>query len=388
MASKAVICPPHNPPRRKNYAVKHAEAAAIGAIYFVISISRWTIPQGLSERAKRVLRFFCALNRHGGIGYLGTRAALGAVADGVRRATEEKCSVKTLQRAIAELVRAGYLLKSDGYAETARELAPDEWIRNKVVVLTLTAKALELWSEVHCPTSAHGGTKCPSNDLPDASPCLGESTARDCAASSDRDEARVSSSAGSRADGARPRAGSAVAVAVTEPRQSPRPVAPLATLADGLEGGAQATCQPTAIPPRRPPRPHGAPPRPLELTVREILEALRAVVFGRGRLEDAVLERARLELLGLADGPLSGVEWSYWLAVWPILKRSERRFWARRELVPLLSRPSSSSSSPAASSRPSSSSSSPAPDEELDPSNPFAASYLRILERLRSEGRT
>ena len=69
-----------------------------------------------------------------------------------------------------------------------------------------------------------------------------------------------------------------------------------------------------------------------------MLETLRAVCYGRGRLEALVIARAAFELSAGATAAEegSGIDWDYWLARWPQLERAERRRFARAELVPLL----------------------------------------------------
>jgi len=314
----------------------------LASISYVISLARWNDPRELSKRAKRVLRFFAALNRSSEIGYQGTRAALAAVAEAVARATEEACSVSTLERALRELVEAGYLLKAYGFTDNVREIAPKEFIRDRVVVLTLTAKALAIWS---CPTPDHKPSICRNDDRPfgasEVPSCLEGNHARAIEdAPPDRDVASSGDNEEPLRGVAGHRAGSAVAVAVTEPRQSPRPVAPLAELADGdrLEEASQAVCQRSrTVAPRRAPRPSGEAPRARREVVAELLETLAAVTYGRGRLERAVKARAALEMYA-GDAALepSGVDWGYWLAQWPKLTRAERRRWARLEIVPLL----------------------------------------------------
>lgn len=424
MSSAALLCP--NPPRRGDLAFRHAEASAFRSVRYVISLVRWSSPRDLSKRARRVLRWFVALHRGGPVGYLGTRGPLDALADAIADATEEACSRSTLERAIRELVELGYLLKSYGYGHTGRQLAPDLYVRDRIVVLTLTERARALWGPM--PTPDHKASDCQAYDRgsPSEAPSFEGSSARAIdVASPDRDMATVPVEEPLRGV-AGPRAGSAVAVAVKEPRQSPRPVAPLAELADRLEGDSQAVCQPSARLTSRPtPRPSGSGPVSRRETVSAMLETLRAVCYGRGRLEALVIARAAFEMSARLspDEEGSGLDWDYWLARWPQLTRAERRRFARAELVPLLvpvaksassSRPPARSSSSRRSRAPSGAGevlgesscartspvnpvhqapaqtihlsrepSSPELDRPLDPENPYAAHFKRLFPDLK-----
>ncbi len=417
MSSAALLCP--NPPRRGDLAFRHAEASAFRSVRYVISLVRWSSPRDLSKRARRVLRWFVALHRGGPVGYLGTRGPLDALADAIADATEEACSRSTLERAIRELVELGYLLKSYGYGHTGRQLAPDLYVRDRIVVLTLTERARALWGPM--PTPDHKASDCQAYDRgsPSEAPSFEGSSARAIdVASPDRD---VASEAPHEEPG-RPSGPRGRAAAPVEPRHSPRTLAPLAQLADGdrLEETSQAVCQPSARLTSRPtPRPSGSGPVSRRETVDALLETLRAVCYGRGRLEALVIARAAFELTAGAAAAEegSGIDWDYWLARWPQLERAERRRFARSELVPLLvpaATPARSSSTPARSSRPSSStscarssrpsSSTPARSSEpvptissaparsssppeleapIDPSNPYAGTLLRLFPDLR-----
>lgn len=418
MSSQAVSCP--NPPRRGDLAWRHAEASSFRSVRYVISLVRWSSPRDLSKRARRVLRWFIALHRSGPVGYLGTRGPLDALADAIAEATEEACSRSTLERGIRELVELGYLLKSYGYGHTGRQLGPDLYVRDRIVVLTLTERARALWGPM--PTPDHKASDCQTYDRgsPSEAPSFEGSSARAIdVASPDRDVAYATSTEEPLRGTAGPRGRAA---ASTEPRTSPRPVAPLAELADCLEGDSQAVCQPPARLASRPtPRPSGSGPVSRRETVAAMLETLRAVCYGRGRLEALVIARAAFELTArLSPGePGSGIDWDYWLARWPQLERAERRRFARAELVPLLvpvASPARSSSSPARASRSSSSRgapgqspggggsscgrtfggepstpprpptihlsgepSSPELELQIDPGNPYAAHFKRLF---------
>jgi hypothetical protein len=442
MAASAPDYP--NPPRRRDLAVKHATKSALQSIYFTNSLSRWGEgPRDLSARARRALRFFCALHRAGEIGFVGTRAPLAAIVEAMRRANDdEAASITTLKRQIKELAAQGYILTSEGYESGVREIAPHEWVRNKVVVVTLTEKARAIWSS---PTSAYGGPNRTNYDLPEAPLGLdkGSSAPAIVVASPNDDKAFAAPSEEPLRGDVSPRDRaetpsrdrSPAAVAVEAPHS--RPIAPRDKRADGdrIERTSQATCQdPEKTRPR--PRPRGVPPRNRRMVMAALLETIAAVVYGRDRMEKAVRARAALEIAGGATVDPSGVDWDYWISAWPVLTRRERRFWAQTEIVPLLAAPfrsssgspastaqasasassssgspastaqasasaSSSSGSPAstaqASASASSSSGSPAStaqasasasssfvvDPEIDPKNPFFCNLARILERLK-----
>lgn len=69
-----------------------------------------------------------------------------------------------------------------------------------------------------------------------------------------------------------------------------------------------------------------------------MLESLRVVTYGRGRLEELIVSRAAAELR--PGGPAqSGIDWDYWIARWPTMKRVDRKRTARLEIVPRLTPP-------------------------------------------------
>jgi len=399
----------HNPPRRADLAHKHATANQLRSIYFSESLGRWTDgngPSDLSKTAKRALRFFCALHRAGSVGFVGTRAPLGAVVDAIRRATDdESCSLTTLRRMADELIAKGYLVKSYGY-EGTREIEPGVWIRDRIVMFTTTRKARDIWSR----TFAHKAPKRPNNDIPDAPYKKSEGSSARAHALEDVDTGRFSNEEPLRgdiaprdhADAPSPPAAAAV-VAVDEPRQSPRPIAPRDERADTNrpEGDSPEPCQR----PRVSDRPAGIRPHARRAVAEAILRGLAAVLDVRGDQQAArfVIARAAHELAGGSSS--STIDWGFWIAAWPGMRQREKRWWARRELVPLLSSmPSSSpastapSSSCSSSSMPSSSPASTAPssscssssmpssspdlEHDVDPANPFAAHYLRIVKKL------
>lgn len=378
MSSAALLCP--NPPRRGDLAWRHAEASAFRSVRYVISLVRWSSPRDLSKRARRVLRWFVALHRGGPVGYLGTRGPLDALADAIADATEEACSRSTLERAIRELVELGYLLKSYGYGHTGRQIAPDLFVRDRIVVLTLTERARALWGPM--PTPDHKASDCQAYDRgsPSEAPSFEGSSARAIdVASPDRDVAAETP----HEEPGRPSGPRGRAAAPVEPRHSPRTLAPLAELADGnrLEETSQAVCQPSARLTSRPsPRPSGSGPVSRRETVAAMLETLRAVCYGRGRLEALVIVRAAFEMSARLspEEEGSGLDWDYWLARWPQFTRAERRRVARAELVPLLvpvAAPARSSSTPA---RSSSSSGSRRPAGDGEPSTPTRPQTIHL----------
>ena len=387
---------PSNPPRRTDLAHKHATKSQLRSIYFVESLNRWELPRELSARARRCLRFFCALHRAGGYGYVGTRAPLAAVADAIRDANDgEACSVKTLERGRKELVAKGYLVESYGF-EGVREIEPNVWIRDRVVLLTTTRKARDLWSR----TSDHKATKSRTNESPNPPDFKNQGSSARAHALEDDPTRRFSNEVSLRDDVAPRDHAEAVdelptepVVAVEEPRPSPRPIAPRDKRADGdrHEVASQEPCQPPR--PRRPERPVSLPPRARRVVVEAILRCLEAVTRDRAdeHLSRFIRARAAHEIAtGRWD---SGIDWDFWVACWSGMRQPAKRWWARRELVPLLSRTSSSpaastvspsrtSSSPAASTVSPSRPSSENLEGEIDPSNPFSAHLSRILGRL------
>jgi hypothetical protein len=155
-----------NGPRRKDVSWRYATEANLEAFDYTISLGRWTKPDDLSKRAVRVLRYYAALNRTGQHGFCGTRCTLKALAAAIQRATDEACSLSTLQRALKELFECGYATKSHVYGNNIIMYGGRKR-REQICLITLTEKATNLWSS-H--TQPHR-SKChtPEGTKPDSS---------------------------------------------------------------------------------------------------------------------------------------------------------------------------------------------------------------------------
>ena len=273
-----------NPPIRKDLSWRHATDSDLGSIHFTITLGRWQRQHGISKRANRVLRFFASLNRAGTAGYRGTRCSQGALAASIERATEEPASVRTVQRALGELVEQGYLNKSHAYGKT-RQFGPDVFRREQICVYTLTEKAVAIWSK---PERMSDGclpmTKSRGDDLK-------------------KPEFLTQSSA--RAD--------VYVVSDNTHRAKKHPAKPQ---------------QPPSTPK----------PYTKKTAKKAILKLIRSLLANKGRPGKIAVTRAAFEL---ADGPRigdeqSGINWKYWCAKWGTLSREERRNTAQTQLIPKL----------------------------------------------------
>ena len=408
-------------PVRRDLAWRHATESDLERITFTIDLSRWRTPDDLSNRAVRVLRFFAALHRCGRVGYVGTRASYAAIGAAMHRAQHEAASRSTVFRSVSELVDGGWLEKGKGRGDRVRQIGPHEYVREQLAVLTLSPAARALWSDrapahVSPPVSVCHGYNLPRQAPPPTRGGEPSPERSDEIASPDASAVpTVSEAEPATAGGVEHRDGGAVALAV--PR-SARPVAPLATLADGDRSEAepaQAPCQRERF--AAPSLPHAR-----RVVAAAILATLADVTRMLGREGEALVSRAEAEIAGRSDAPSSQVEWGYWIARWPGLPRDSRKWWARREIVPLLrsSLPSRSPSSsprfsprspchvsaaisrgPSLASAPSSAAPRPvpavaAPPAPLpawlaervaaipEPANPYAAAYDRQIARLAS----
>lgn len=328
------------PPVRKDLAWRHATESDLERIHSTIDISRWREPRDLHHREARLLRFLCALHRCGRVGYVGTRASYTAIGAAMSRVMHEPASRSTVIRAANGLIRKGYLERSRGFGARVREVAPGEFAREILAVLTLTEKARAIWGSAHTSpqVSKRNGYDLPS-PLPPSQEKGGERPER-----SVKDASPVASAAlnvsteESRADDVQPRG--RPAPASPEPRHSARPVAPLATLADGdaFEETSQAACQ------RERERERarflsGTRPTSRHVAISAVLATLSNLTKFAGREGAAVCARAAAEMAGRSDAEPSGVDWGYWIARWPEMVRAERFRWARAEILPLLKRP-------------------------------------------------
>ena len=155
-----------NGPRRKDVSWRYATEANLECFDYTISLGRWTKPEDLSKRAVRVLRFFAALNRTGKHGFKGTRCRLKALAAAIRRATDEACSVSTLQRALKELSENEYTDISHVYGNNIIMYGGRKR-REQIDLITLTPKATNLWSSHTRPHRSKCHT--PEGTKPDSS---------------------------------------------------------------------------------------------------------------------------------------------------------------------------------------------------------------------------
>lgn len=325
-------------------------------VRYPIGITRWQRGLQYSRRVIDLLSYYCALHRHANVGYIGTACDQEQLAEVVEEFLGHPFSRDTLDRSHSDLVSLGLAVRSYTYAAEGMYVIDRKagrktkrWVRNRTVMYTLTDAARNIWS--HSPTSDYRSATCgrivdpPSGDL---RAFCEEPRTRDRSGSADRVEAIETPSeeplrgdVGHR-DHAEASSGARAApvAADQESRQSPRPVAPLATLADGdrMEGDSQPVCQRAPIWSREVQlRPRGAPPRTRMEAQLAILRTLRVCTYDRGRLEDLVIARAKAEMDPWYSGAgSSGLDWDYYLALWPTLDKKARKRLARDELIPLL----------------------------------------------------
>ena len=284
--------PGKRPPRRKDHSWRYATASDLQRITFTISLGRWSRLHELSMRANRVLRFFASLNRTSGAGYRGTRCYQGALASAIAQATDEPASVRTIQRALAELVEAGYLEQSTSWGRS-RQIAPDRWTRDQICVYTLTEKATSIWSHTSLPT-----TKCRTDDHKKPE-FITQSSAR----ATKREESTITP-----------------AKCETKAKESAdKSTDALKAPPARIEGKSRSTY-------RR------------EDAKNAILTVLRRLLRYEGRSGSVALSRAAHELSGSKQlhGEHSGVGWRFWLARWGRLSPKERVGVARSQMIPLL----------------------------------------------------
>jgi hypothetical protein len=353
MGSTARLTP--TPPIRADLAWRHATESDLQSVDWTIPIARWRKMLdaaggggGLSHRALRVLRFYCALHRAGRVGYVGTRASYAAIGAAVRLTTDEAASRSTVIRGVNELRAAGLLDVTRGRGDRVRQIAPGEYIREPIAVITLTETARAIWTErparAHtvAPVSSCNGYISP-RELP--GPLQGREATperEDLPASPTASAVPSTTNAEPASAGVEHRDGGAVALA--EPRTSARPVAPLAALADGNaaeDRRAQVACQRQRLRFTSGTRPTSRP-----LAVSALLSTLASLTRFSGREGAALVARAKAEVAGRSDAPPSGVAWDYWIARWPEMVRDERFRWARAEILPLLRSTRASTSPP------------------------------------------
>jgi len=354
---------PEAPRGRPDLAWRHATDHDLDRISHIVTLGKWRGPLGIRGRADRLLAFLCALHRCGRIGYQGTRASLGALCRAVGRATRGPASRSTIERAIAELVAAGYVKKSRGRGARVRQIGPDSWIHDPLVILTLTDKARAVWNTPGTSSPAEAEPEAPE---PAAAPPAavspspptfthsrqieGETTDRAILLIQDMPARAIDlrssvSPSSCQADEVPACAGSiesrglGTSAAPEVPGQSARALARLAELGDCHEGEPQATCQGDKDRNRAPrsQHPNGTRPTSRRLALDAILATLADVTRNTGRRGAMARARAAMEIAGGARShERSGVPWDYWIATWRELTRDERRAIARSEIVPLL----------------------------------------------------
>jgi hypothetical protein len=399
-----------NPPVRRDLAWRHFTESDLARITYTIDLARWRDPAELSHRACRVLKFYAAAHRSGEVGYVGSRASYSAIGARIAKVTHEAASRSTVIRGVNELIAEGYIDRARGRGDRVRQIGPGEFIREPIAVLTLTAKAIAIWTEkprpAHlCPPVSNcngynsprqdpgpkkGRDPSPETRIENASPIITATLAEGENAESRSDASHLAA---------------APAAAVAEPL--PRLVASLAALA-GLErpevGAGQAACQRQRLRFTSSTRPTSRP-----IAVAALLSTLARLT--RSKREGAAwIARAEAEIDGRSDAPPSGVRWDYWIARWPELHRNERDRLARSEVLPLLRLPPRCSpriraASPPASPPPAARppvrpeppprppASPPGPpaaiaEAEPDPLNPFAEILARQLARLAAKTET
>ena len=137
----------------KHLSFRYALESDLGRISYVIPVSRWVNLPELSSRAKRVLNYFVSWGRIEPAGYRGTQCSQGALAAAIVRATGEPCSVKTLQRALSELIEHGFLSKSYVDREKVRHNRAHIFKREQICLYTLTDKAVAIWTAQNTPST-------------------------------------------------------------------------------------------------------------------------------------------------------------------------------------------------------------------------------------------
>lgn len=161
-----------NPSPRLNRSFEYADNDEILKISFVITFAglvqgaqALAFVSALTPAGRRVLLFFVALNRGLKVGYRGTRATQGALADAVARATNAGCSVSTLKRGMNDLISSGLIVATWWNLYNRRgelvkyQRAPGEWETSKIRIYSLTPLALSLWSKQRKPKNAQSPTQ-------------------------------------------------------------------------------------------------------------------------------------------------------------------------------------------------------------------------------------
>lgn len=279
-----------NPPRRASLAWRHATEIDIEAFYYSQTLNRWKRLHDLSRRGNRILRALCALHRASLAGFSGTVCCQEALAKFVERVTEEPCSIRTLQRGLAELIQTGYLARGRPRG------------RIRVCTYTLTEKATSIWSQdsLHTPKRrTMDRTKTerkshPQNEI--FSQTLSNSGSRSIPDSDLEVDDKEKTKPGTH---------------------------------NGNTSGAFEV--PSA-------RSAAGTPRKPKTVADSLIQFLRRLAKKKGRKGRVAVGRAVLELVkdprALA-GP-SGVDWSYWLARWASMTHKERQHAAQTEILVLL----------------------------------------------------
>jgi hypothetical protein len=322
--------------KRQNLAHSHATETHLERLFFSICLGAWGVPADLSDRGVRLLQALCALNRGGSVGWIGTRCTLAALGAFVRRVVGGAASVSTVQRMIADLKAAGFVSVGHYGGGAPREIwvrgGGTRWVRDQRVVLTLTDRALALWSGGPAYSSTPK-SKCTRDDL--SSVLSSPLRVEDLETPVQVGASVVVSAPPVALTGAvvdRP-----IVVDRTVEREACKPrgaveidrtIGEFEHLQDaesvrkvGAKSGRSVI--------------RGTPPTTRKTAARAILAALIVALENHGRSGKRAIAVAALEL---ADprAESSGVPWGYWIAKWGGMSPSERRSVCRSTLFPML----------------------------------------------------
>ena len=143
----------------------YARPSQIGAVRGVVSLSLLVLNaenrvyvESLPPRVARLLSWYAALHRTGAGAWRGTECHYEAMSQAIRAATLEPASVGTLKRALAEAAREGLVSltwctperlphgKGQRPGAGKVEIGAGVWRTLRIRRVTLTAKAIALWS--------------------------------------------------------------------------------------------------------------------------------------------------------------------------------------------------------------------------------------------------
>lgn len=289
---------------RKDLSWRHATETDLDRISHIQTITRWgRPPEGMSKRAARVLGFFAALNRLGTFGYRGTRCCQAALARAVSRATNEAASIPTIQRALAELVKGGFLTRGTAYGKP-RRMMPDVWQREPIRVYTLTETAVSIWSK---PTKvASLPTYIKREPFRSSELKFQENFKPERAHTREQDVVSNVTNKGRKNE-------------MTNSRD-------LTSEGESYEGKQEQKSRPSRF--------VGISERCPSAARKRLLQDLCNIVAGRGRMGKVIAAKAALCLSDPSQK--SGVDWQYWLTRWPMMTRGERMHALRTEIVPVM----------------------------------------------------